>query len=525
MPQPHDEQKESPVTGTGLEMGAAGRPPEVPNVNPTEENPRNYYGDQDGEAQGVDHLEHGDHPVLAKYLERKHLEGVVYAEGDFWRYTKTHWEAIPPHELSRMVQRLSGLTYGDRRAKVFITKNSATSILGFLADNLTQPDFFAHATQGINAANCFISFENGTLVPRAHSKEHRQRHTLPGQWRPEMQTVPPEGSLLSTLLSRTFKDDPQAEAKIWFLQQIMFVTAAGLGTRLLKPKAVVMLGRSAENGKNQILDMAAGLLPKNAVSAVSPDKFGDDNKLLNLVGVKLNISGELSASAISGEIFKGIVTGDMVSGRKAYAGSVTTFRPQAQHLFSTNQLPPFKGGFDRGVKRRLAVLEFNRTIPEEERIEGIGGRIATEEADCLLAWALGAAEHILTKKMFEEPPCSKAQVEEWTQTDPVNAWLEDRLLPPEDLDALGEAAVREKTPCADLFLDFRCYRQAEEGKEPTLSSRAFVDRVKAAGRGRYVNSNGSRGFVGIRLAEPTERMKSTRAYLDALPIGSVGRFH
>jgi hypothetical protein len=107
----------------------------------------------------------------------------------------------------------------------------------------------------------------------------------------------------------------------------------------------------------------------------------------------------------------------------------------------------------------------------------------------------------------------------------VNAWLEDRLLPPEDLDALGEAAVQQKVPCADLFLDFRCYRQSEEGKETTLSSRAFVDRVKASGRCRYVNSNGSRGFVGIRLAEPTERMKRTRAFIDSLPIGSVGHMH
>jgi phage/plasmid-associated DNA primase len=408
--------------------------------------------------------------------------------------------------------------------KVRISKSRAAGILGFLADNLTQTDFFAHAAQGINLANCFIAFrEDGAPVPREHSKEHRQRHTLEAQWRPEMLTVPPKGSLLDTLLSGTFLDDPQAAEKIWFLQQLMFVTAAGLGTRLLRPKAVVMLGLSAENGKNQILDMAAGLLPKNAVSAIAPDKFGDDNKLLNLVGVKLNISGELSSSAISGETFKGIVTGDLVSGRKAYAGSVTTFRPQAQHIFSANALPPFKGGFDRGVKRRLAVLEFKRPIPVEEQVEAIGRRIATEEADFLLAWALGAAKHILTKKMFEEPPCSKTQVEEWTQTDPVNAWLEDRLLPPEDLDALGEAAVQQKVPCADLFWDFRCYRQAEEGKEPTLSSRAFVDRVKASGRGRYANSNGSRGFVGLRLAEPTERMTRTRAYVDALPAGSVGR--
>jgi hypothetical protein len=353
-------------------------------------------------------IEHDDEVELARYLQRKEMQGVVYDEGEFWRYGKTHWEAIPPHELSQMVQKLSGLTYGENRMKVRISKARAAGILGFLADNLTQRDFFAHATQGINAANCFITFrEDGTPVSREHSKEHRQRHMLPASWNGQILKEPPKGSLLDKLLSGTFLDDPQAEAKIWFLNQIMFVTAAGLGTRLLKPKAVTMLGRSAENGKNQILDMATGLLPKNAVSAVSPDKFGDDNKLLNLVGVKLNISGELSASAISGETFKGIVTGDLVSGRKAYAGSVTTFRPQAQHIFSANNLPPFKGGFDRGVKRRLAVLEFLRVIPDGERVEQIGLRIATEEADILLSWALGAAQHILTKKMFEEPPCSR----------------------------------------------------------------------------------------------------------------------
>ena len=63
----------------------------------------------------------------------------------------------------------------------------------------------------------------------------------------------------------------------------MFVAAAGLGTRLVKPKAVVFLGAKAENGKSQILDMAKGLLPPGAVSHTPPQDFSDGNKLLKLV--------------------------------------------------------------------------------------------------------------------------------------------------------------------------------------------------------------------------------------------------
>jgi hypothetical protein len=197
---------------------------------------------QKATSENPDHLEHGDHSVLARYLERRHMQGVVYAEGAFWRYEKTHWKAIQAHELSQLVQKLSGLTYGENCAKVFISKNSAASILGFLADNLAKPDFFERPAQGINAANCFIKFR-GTPEALDHSPDHRQRHTLPASWNGQILKEPPKGSLLDTLLSGTFMDDPQAGEKCWFLQQLMFVAASGMGTRLVRPKAVIFFGR------------------------------------------------------------------------------------------------------------------------------------------------------------------------------------------------------------------------------------------------------------------------------------------
>lgn len=468
-------------------------------------------------------FEHGDDVALAHYLQETHLQGVVFDEGKFWRYDRTHWAEIPDHELNRMVQTLSGMTYGMSRTKVSIGQSRIKSIVSILSANVTQQEFFAHAAQGVNAANCFIEFrDDGTLKKLPHSPEHRQRHTLAARWEPGPLIDPPKGSLLDTLLSGAFKGDPQSEAKKWFLQQLTFVAISGYGTHLVKPKLVVFLGRRAENGKNQILDMISGLLPPGAVSAIPPVEFGDDNKLACLVGTTLNISGEMAANAIAGDKFKNIVTGDMMTARPAYAPYVTKFKPQAQHICAGNGLPPFKGGFDAGVKRRLAILEFTRVIPEEERIVHIGKRIATEEPDALLAWALGAAEHILTKRIFDEPPSSKTQVEEWTQTDPVNAWAADRVLPDEAPDALGEAAVLAEVTAADVFRDIRCWHWAEAGRDLPLGQRACTERLKAVlnGKVRYANSNGKRRFVGLRLAEPTDAMKRCPYYL--WPEGSVG---
>jgi phage/plasmid-associated DNA primase len=474
-------------------------------------------------ARGPVELQVGDDAELAEYLVNSQMRDVVYAEGSFWRYERTHWKAIPDHLLSAMVRKLSGMPYGES-GKVNISGKRIDSIIRVLADILTKLEFFEQASHGINAANCFISFRDGKLVRHAHSPDHRQRHTLPGRWEPGTPTTPPEGSLLATLLSGAFKGDPQAEAKIWFLQQIMFVAAAGYSTSLLKPKAVIFLGQQAENGKSQILDMAEGLLPADAVSTIPPHDFTDDNKILTLVGAALNTSGELSASAITGDRFKSVVTGDRLPARGAYARSVVRFRPQALHLFAGNKLPPFKGGFDRGVKRRLAVLDFQRVIPMEERIAGIGRRIASEEADLLLAWAFGAAEHILTTRAYEEPPCSEALVEEWTQTDAALGWIADRVLPTPSLTELGEEPQKSRIPSADVFRDFRAWYWAEEGKAPPLQQKAFTDRIKGQKLPgvRYISgSNGFRGFEGLCLATPTTEMRESPVALS--PVGSVGR--
>jgi phage/plasmid-associated DNA primase len=454
----------------------------------------------------------GDDVELAQHLADGALKGTVYAEGEFWRYRETHWHAIPKHEISSAVHKLSGLHYSGKGI-VNLSGGRIKSILEVLADILATPEFFAEASQGLNAANCFIAFEQGKPVAHAHSPEHRQRHTLPGRWQPGTPSEPPEGSLLAKLLTGIFKGDPEAEQKVRFLQQIAFVAAAGYSTRLKAPKAIILLGRTAENGKSQVLDMLEGLLPPNAVSSIPPHRFDDDNKMRMLIGAALNTSGELATGAIAGDRFKMAITGDRLDVRGAYKPDVVQFRPQALQVLAGNKLPPFKGGFDRGVRRRLAAIEFLHTFSLDERIEFIGKRIAHEEADYLLAWALGGAEHILSVGAYDEPECSAAIIDEWTQTaDPVLGWIADRVLPPAMLTVVGEEPKRVRITSTAAFLDFRIWHQAEEGRTAAVGQRTFTDRVQAQSLPgvRYIpGSNGFRGFEGLRLKAMTEAMEDT----------------
>ena len=341
---------------------------------------------------------------------------------------------------------------------------------------MAKPSFFESVAVGINCASGFIRFDTGgTPGLEPHEPDHRCRHTLPGRWSPGTTGTPPEGSLLSRLLDGVFRGDADASAKVDLLAEIVGGAALGYATKLRQPRAVILKGETAENGKSQILDLARGLLPPSAVCSVTAGRMGDERHIIGLVGKLLNASDELSsAGAIASETFKAVVTGEPVQGRDVYKSRVE-FRPVAQHLFATNSLPAFAGGMDRGVQRRLLVIQFNRVIPTEERIEAIGRRIAEEEANLLLAWAVDGAARLIRHRDFSIPASCKAALNDWLYgADPVLAWLDDCV----EVRPIVEDGPKVRTSYAHQ--QFRAWAEAEGFKRDTLPAiNGFVQRIKA----------------------------------------------
>jgi len=177
-------------------------------------------------------------------------------------------------------------------------------------------------------------------------------------------------------------------------------------------------------------------------------KFSDETFLVRIAGKLLNASDELKGSAaIASDTFKACVTGETVTARDLYRSAIE-FRPTALNVFATNRLPGFEGGFDRGVLRRLLLLTFKRFIPNDERIENIGQRIVEEEADLLLAFAVGGATRLIKQRDFTLPKSSDAGLQKWASgSDPVLAWVVASV-DPADEPLPGEKVVGIKSSYA-----------------------------------------------------------------------------
>jgi phage/plasmid-associated DNA primase len=434
-------------------------------------------------------------------LERQFSDGIVFADGRFYHYDKTHWLAFTDSFLHCLAHTYDGAQYMSPEGKdcaVKLSKSRVKSIIHEMGMKLALPDFFAEAPLGINCSSGFIKFGNdGTPQLLSHSPLHRCRHVVAGRWAPGALTEPPLGSLLKKLLHGVFVGDPDADDKRKLLAELAGSAAAGIATKLRRPRAIILVGERAENGKSQILDMQRGSLPKGAVSAVSASKFGDEKFIVRLAGKQLNASDEFSSvAAISSEIFKRVITGEPIEGRDVYRSAVE-FRSTAQQAFSCNQLPKFAGGMDRGVRRRIRAVTFNRVIPDAERIENIGLRVAEEEPDLVLAWTIGGATRLIKQREFTEPASSAAAMREWLHSDSVIAWATARV-EPRDL-ALGEKPPGIKSSYAhNLFRQWALSEGYKEGDIPGVNG--FTQRLQAVdSRIKVKHRSSGNWLIGLKI--------------------------
>lgn len=389
---------------------------------------------------------------------RQSFGPVVYSEGAFYAWRITHWGMLQDTELRRLVHTFNGaaITKGRKGEHLKLTKGRIDGALHEAAAMLDQPGFFSAPARGINCTSGLIRVDpEGIPSVEPHDPAHLFRYCLPSRYDVSDPWHLPEDSLLSRLLTGCFAGDPDAGDKIALLGEVAGAIALGIGTQLINPKCIVLLGETAENGKSQVLDALKGLLPPEAISSVTPQQMGHEQYRALLSGKLFNLSDELGMAAILSDAFKAIITGEAVTAKTVYRPPFT-FKPVSQHIFATNRLPPFSDGMDRGVRRRLLPLVFNRTIPMHERIPDIGNRIATEEPGLLLAFSIDGAQRLLMQKAFTVPQSSRDALGLWFRTsDPVMAFLQD-----EDA-VLVTGRYHDQVTSKDAYLAFQKWARSE----------------------------------------------------------------
>lgn len=352
---------------------------------------------------------------------------VIHANGKFWAYGPTCWREINEHKMKVAAHGFDAIGVGLKGTPLKLGKKMVDNIVSVLADKAAQPQFFDEPTIGLNARNGTVVLDDdGEMTVRPHDPEDKYRFTIDAEFHPDAALLP-EGSLLGKFFEGVFKDDEDKSDKIALIAEMFGAAAFGMATRVKSPKAFILKGDKANNGKSQIADMFTHFLPTEAWSAVHPRSFSDEKHRAQLVGKVANIADELSADALAGDDFKAIVTGDARSARDLYK-SAFWFRPRALNCFTTNVLPRFNGGIDRGLRRRLVVVTFNRVIPADEIIPNIAEKIAKDELGLLLSFAVWGASRLKRNGCYTIPPSSEEALREWLLFDAFYEWIEMRTI-------------------------------------------------------------------------------------------------
>ena len=383
--------------------------------------------------------------------------------------TRIAAQAVADHEQRKMVHTLDGLRYASNK-NIRANKSLVDGVLTELLAICAEPDFFDDAPIGLNCLSGFIRItQDGGAVLVSHAPELKQKFCIDAAWTPDANTAP--ASLTERFLSGICGVGNASRQTRILLEEILGAACAVIATRIKAPKAFVLFGPSAANGKSQFIELVRGMLPPGTHSSVAPSEMGKEQFLAELSGKTANCSDELSSSkAISSAKMKAVISGDVVSAKRVYK-PVYQFKPRALHLFATNSLPPFQNGVDEGIRRRFVVVPFNQRIPEKKRIPEISKRIFQSEKNAVLALAVAGACRVFKSGSFSIPQWMIDETDQWFRdADNANAWLDDggieRLL-----------RYRKHVSFDDAFRAFRediNERDAREWIPPFSSFRAMV---------------------------------------------------
>ena len=360
--------------------------------------------------------------MLCDEIKTETEADLVFSEGLFWAHNSTHWEKLPESALRKRVHMLDGAAYGNKKI-LRVSKGFIDGILKEMTAIADKPGFFEARSEGVNLLNGFVRIEtSGTVCLEPHSPNHRQRFLISQKWIPNLSEVP-RGNF-HKLLSGSFGDEDNASHQL--MLEVLGAAICGINVKLGNPKAFVLHGPSAGNGKSTFQSLIRGLLPASVVACIAPADLGEPQFLATLAGCQVNLTDEISSSkAIATDRFKATVTGDPVQAKAIYREPFS-FTPTALHIFSANHLPSFSGGVDNGIIRRIVVIPFNRSIPEGERISDLAERIIEHEGDLVVSLVVQAAANVVSRGHYSLTAESKMATEQWFKdVDPVTEWFED----------------------------------------------------------------------------------------------------
>lgn len=407
--------------------------------------------------------------VLAENLAKK--ENIFFAAGRYYKYQDGVYREMPEIEAQQIVKgnmlaretRMSQITDAEKQWRLLIQRDPRT-----LND---KPHI-------INVRNGLYNILDDKLEP--HTPDYCSTIQLNVSY-----DKAADCPKFKMFLENSMEGDMKQVALI---QEMLGYFLVPINSA---QKCFIIVG-AAGAGKSVLLNVLSDiLLGRQNVSNVSWQALNERFKTAELYGKLANIFSDLPTKNIDDNgIFKALVGEDDLTVERKHRDPFS-FRSTARLLFSCNSIPQNCGDRSEGFYRRLIIIRFNRTVPEDRRDPNLLNKFR-KEADGIFLFALeGLRRLIKNHYLFSVTQTNLDELQRYREeSDSVLAFVRDCC----ELDAIYMKGSK------DLYQEYASYCQ-ECGMKP-YALRKFVQQITASfpQLSRGVDKSGKMRIIkGIKL--------------------------
>lgn len=299
--------------------------------------------------------------------------------------------------------------------------------------------------------------------------------------------------------------DPEADSTRWddfiadtfhghndlpgYMQRLVGYSVTGV----VRDHVLPFLFGAGANGKGVFLETMRAILGDYATTAPSgflmaKNYAGHETEIARLAGARMVVCSEINEGDRFDEAkVKQLTGGDALTARFMRQDHFTFLPTHKLWLMGNHQPSVTSGG--HSFWRRLRIVPFVNTVPEEKRVDDLQGILASEHGGAILQWIVTGAADYFTGGL-REPESVRAATEEYAQEqDTVARFVEDRC------HVGGGRQVKIKVSLVREAYERWC---AEEG-DPPVKPRTFGVALRARFGVTDMRTNRDRFYTGIML--------------------------
>ncbi len=272
------------------------------------------------------------------------------------------------------------------------------------------------------------------------------------------------------------------------LQNIVAEFFGYIFTKGLKMEKALLLYGSGANGKSVIFDVMNALVGRENISNFSLSNLLEEHNRALIAHKLLNYGSEINATRTRDE-FKNLVSTEPIQARLKYGNSFTMTN-YAKLAFNCNELPK---DFDHSNAyfRRLLIIPFRVTIPENKQDKMLAHKIIESELAGVFNWIIGGLKRLLKTEKFTESKIVKDTLETYKrESDSVTCFVDENSYKP---------SATEHILLKNLYSDYRAFCQ-EDGASPLKKSN-FRHRLESNGFIVEKMNNGNRVYLEVSHQE------------------------